>query len=234
VLGARLLTGDGRVLRFGGEVMKNVAGYDVSRLLAGSLGILGVVLDVTFKVLPRPVAELTLRFELDAAESVARLAEAVLRGAPVTASFWHGGLLHLRMGAAPASLERVQGGLGGEPLDQAEAHGFWHDVREQRHAFFARRAGVPLWREHVAAVAPFTHATDPDDLAFEWNGAQRWRSAATRPADACTLFRAAPGADPLAAVFPALPAPLLELHRALKREFDPAGILNPGRMYDGL
>jgi glycolate oxidase FAD binding subunit len=234
VLGVRLLTGDGRVLRFGGEVMKNVAGYDVARLLAGSLGILGIVLEVSFKVLPRPPAERTLRFERDATQSVCQLAGAVQGGAPVTASFWHDGLLHVRLAAAPASLDRLQARLGGEPLAEAEAEAFWADVREQRHPSFACRDGVALWRQHVAAVAPLPAGTDPAVAALEWNGAQRWYRGDARPSPDCTCFRGAPGVDASGEPFPLLDAALLDLHRALKRVFDPAGILNPGRMYAGL
>jgi glycolate oxidase FAD binding subunit len=235
VLGARVLTGDGRVLRFGGEVMKNVAGYDIARLLAGSLGVLAVLLDVSLKVLPEPASRLTLLFELDAAAAIDRLAAAVQRGVPITASFWHGGRLHVRLAAAPASLERLHALLGGEQLAAEAADRFWADVREQRHPFFAA-GDRPLWREHAAAVAPFDAAAGDADCAFEWNGAQRWYRAPRPARDTWTCFRSGTGPQGPddGDVFPPLPDALLRLHREVKRVFDPAAILNPGRLYSSL
>lgn len=238
VLGARLLTGAGRVLRFGGEVMKNVAGYDVSRLLAGSLGILGVILDVSLKVLPAPVAQRTQRLELDAAAAQQCLAQVTRRGLPLDASHWSGGALHVRVAGSPAALDESARALGGETLVDAVALQWWDDVREQRLPHFQDRAR-PLWRVSVPAAMP---VRDERRVAFEHHGGQRWVTAESA-ADAAaatgadghghvTRFRPAAG-DPApdGEVFAPLPAPLLALHRAVKRVFDPAGVLNPGRMY---
>lgn len=131
VLGAKLLTGDGRVLRFGGEVMKNVAGYDVSRLLAGSLGILGVILDVSLKVLPVAAGTRTLRQAVDAHEAVDRLATATTRGLPITASHWHAGVLHVRLDGSAPALDAIAPLVGGDTVDAHTAAQFWIDVREQ-------------------------------------------------------------------------------------------------------
>jgi glycolate oxidase FAD binding subunit len=243
VLGARMLTGDGRVLKFGGEVMKNVAGYDVSRLLAGSLGTLGVILDVSLKVLPAPVAARTLHLELDAAAAGALLGRSVRVGLPVTASFWCDGHLHARVEGSPGALDETAAALGGDPLEPATAAALWHDVREQRHAFFAamhRGADSTLWRLHAPAGAPVAAFDRLGRWAFEWHGMQRWvvggsreqMSALARETGGhATLFRGVPaGGD----AFEPLPAPLLALHRNVKRVFDPAGILNPGRLYADL
>lgn len=236
VLGARLLTGDGRVLRFGGEVMKNVAGYDVARMLAGSLGVLGVLLDVSLKLLPRPVATRTLRLELEASAAIDRLTGAARRGVPVTGSFWHAGTLHVRLEGSPAALDEVAPTFGGETLDDGAALEFWADVREQRRPCFATPQEV-LWRLHVPTVAPTAPFVSQPSFAFEWNGGQRWLSGlepgvahelAQRCGGHAARFR---GARPGDEVFAPLPAPMLALHQRVRQVFDPAGILNPGRLY---
>jgi glycolate oxidase FAD binding subunit len=234
VLGARVLTGDGRVLRFGGEVMKNVAGYDVARLMAGSLGILGVLLDVSLKVLPAPAGERTLALELAEAEALTRLAELACSALPMSAGSWVDGRLYLRFEGSAATLETVAQRVGGETV--AEGHAFWSALREHTHPFFA--GTQPLWRCIVPPLAP-PLALGGTPLV-EWNGLQRWYrcapdatafDAAAAVGGHATFFRHAPEG---AAVFAPLDAPLLRLHRALKHEFDPAGILNPGRMYADL
>ncbi len=243
VLGTTLLTGDGRILRFGGEVMKNVAGYDVSRLLAGSLGVLGVVLDVSLKVLPVPAGTRTLRRRIDAAAAVALLADMTQRGLPLSASFWHAGEVTVRLEGSAAALAAVTPAVGGEPLTPAVARDFWHDVREQRHPFFTTAGS--LWRLTLPATAAAQVVRDVPQSAFEWHGAQVWLADAG-PAAVAALTRACGGDATLfrrpvdgatagvAEVFPPLPPALLDLHRAVKRVFDPAGILNPGRMYADL
>ncbi len=234
VLGVRLLTGDGRVLRFGGEVMKNVAGYDVARLMAGAFGTLGVLLEASLKVLPRPPSQRTLIQELDQREALRRLADLSRTALPLTASCWSSGRLCLRFAAAQATLDEVTARVGGSVLEDAAA--FWSGVREQTDDFFV--SSLPLWRLTVPATsAPLALA---EESLIEWHGTQRWyrlRTGAdpTRVAKDCggfaTCFRnAAPGTE----VFAPPAAPLLHLHRSLKQVFDPAGILNPGRMHPGL
>jgi glycolate oxidase FAD binding subunit len=231
VLGVRLLTGDGRVLRFGGEVMKNVAGYDVSRLLAGSFGVLGVLLEVSLKVLPRPPGERTRALELDEAAALDRLRDLSRGALPLSAGSWWDGRLHLRFDGSEATLDDVARRIGGEVVTGSTA--FWASLREQTHPFFA--GAEALWRCTVPSQAP------PLPLGtatlLEWNGLQRWyRGAADAPVFAAaaaagghaTLFR---HASTTAEVFAPLEAPLLHLHRQLKHVFDPAGIMNPGRMY---
>ena len=243
VLGARVLAGDGRVLRFGGEVMKNVAGYDVSRLLAGSLGILGVILDVSLKVLPRAVATRTVLVRTDANAALDLLAGASQRGAPVSASFWHRNELLLRLEGSPSALDEITPMFGDATrVDESIATASWNEVRDQRHAMLAHDS-LDLWRLHVPALAPMSSALPHDRVACEWNGAQRWylgadRDAASRMAqDAgghATLYRPAATAAATHEVFAPLPPALLDLHRRIKRVFDPAGILNPGRLYADL
>lgn len=237
VLGARLLTGDGRVLRFGGEVMKNVAGYDVSRLLAGSLGVLGVILDVSLKVLPAPVATRTVRLDLEAARALEWLADPVHRGLPLTASFHADGRLWLRFdGASDAGLDGVCATVGGETLLHDAGERLWHDVREQRHPWFLETQRR-LWRLHVPANAATQSFDRAGACACEWHGTQRWladveREVATGIAlevgGQATLFRGGDGSEE---VFVPPAPPMLELQRRVKHVFDPAGILNTGRLY---
>ncbi|MDA8110547.1 MAG: glycolate oxidase subunit GlcE [Betaproteobacteria bacterium] len=234
VLGAKLLDGRGRVLAFGGEVMKNVAGYDVSRLLAGSLGTLGVILEVSLKVLPRPPAEATLRFELPQDRAIESLNRWAGRPLPISASKWRDGELLVRLSGAPSALRAACDKLGGERLDDPQGERVWRALREHDEPFFAGDA--PLWRLAVPSHAAPIEL--PGEQLVEWGGGQRWLRSR---ADAATVRRAAAGAgghatlfratDKSAGAFAPLPAVLLRLHGALKQAFDPAGVFNPGRMY---
>lgn len=237
VLGARLIDGRARELAFGGRVMKNVAGYDVSRLLAGSLGTLGLILEVSLKVLPRPAAERTLRLELPqdkALESLNRWAGLPL---PVSASAWRDNELHLRLSGAERAVEAAARKLGGDVLEAAPAARLWSDIREQTDAWFAGEA--PLWRLSVPPTAGPLEL--PGELLIEWGGALRWlrsgadaasvRAAAAQCGGQATLFR---GGDKATGMFAPLAPALLRLHRALKAAFDPAGIFNPGRLHPEL
>jgi glycolate oxidase FAD binding subunit len=231
VLGVKLLTGRGEVLRFGGQVMKNVAGYDVSRLIAGSLGGLGVILEVSLRVLPRPPKEITLVREADAAAVEACRRDLQSRPWPLSATLYDGERLWLRLSGTEAGVAAARAVLGGE--EEADAD-LWSAVRDQQHPFF--QTGAPLWR---LSLPPATPTLDlPGRQLGEWGGAQRWlvsdeaspriRAQAALAGGHATLFR---GHDGAGEVFHPLPAPLMTLHRRLKAAFDPAGILNPGAMY---
>ncbi|WP_310494869.1 glycolate oxidase subunit GlcE [Dechloromonas sp.] len=236
VLGVKLIDGTGQMLNFGGQVMKNVAGYDVSRLIAGSLGTLGVIAEVTLKVLPRPVAEATLVFECDAAEAIRRLNDWGGQPLPISASFWHDGKLWLRLSGAQAAVEAATSKLGGNSTVNPEKH--WNSIREQTHPAFA---ASPLWRLALPSTAP---CPELDGLrAIEWGGALRWyagavdgdhaavRAIAASLGGHAVLYRAPESLRCLEGPFAPLPPALLALHRRLKKAFDPQGILNPGRLY---
>jgi glycolate oxidase FAD binding subunit len=236
VLGTRVLTGRGEVLRFGGEVMKNVAGYDVSRLITGSFGTLGVLLEVSLKVLPLPAASRTLAQERTAAEAIEAMSRLAGKPLPVTATCWDGERLYVRLAGAEQGVRQAAAGVGGEPVEDAEV--FWRDeVREQGHGFFA--GDRPLWRLSVPQAAP--PLALPGRQLVEWGGAQRWLRSDADPAAIwaaaaaagghATLFR---GGDRAGEVSQPLPAAVMGLHRNLKRAFDPAGVLNPGRLYRDL
>jgi glycolate oxidase FAD binding subunit len=235
VLGATIMDGKGQVLRFGGQVMKNVAGYDVSRLMVGSLGTLGLLLEISVKVLPLPYRETSLRFAMSESETIERLNEWGGQPLPISASCWHDGALTLRLSGARAAVDAAVKSLGGEVLH--DCAGFWHDLREQRHAFFAGEGA--LWR---LAVPSTTSALRLEGKQLiEWGGAQRWlradasetasrdiRNAAAAAAGHATLFR---GGDKRVGVFHPLAPALARIHERMKAAFDPSRIFNPGRMY---
>lgn len=245
VLGVKILDGRGDVLNFGGQVMKNVAGYDVSRLMAGSLGTLGVILEVSLKVLPQPAREVTVRFACGEAEAIDRLNRWGGQPLPVSASIWHEGVLTLRLSGAERGVESAVAKLGGEVVPSEDARAYWIAVREQTDAFFASTnesgsvASMPLWRLAVPTDAPGL-ALRGDQL-IECGGGLRWlrsalaadeiRARAAALGGHATLFR---GGDREGEVFHPLPEPLMTIHRRLKRAFDPSGVFNPGRLYNGL
>lgn len=243
-LGAVLLDGRGEVLRFGGQVMKNVAGYDVSRLLAGSMGTLGLILQVSLKVLPKAFAETTLRFALDQAQAIAQLNSWAGQPLPISASAWHDGTLILRLSGAQAAVSAAQIKLGGEHVPDQDSGRFWTALREHGDAFFddTDSEQSALWRLSVPSVtAPLL-----DDYAqlIEWGGAQRWlktdssantvaavRAIAAQAGGHATLFR---GGNKAAGVFQPLAPAIDRIHRNLKNTFDPDAIFNPGRMFGHL
>src|SRR6266849_2781440 len=237
VLGVKIMDGRGEVLAFGGQVMKNVAGYDVSRLMAGSLGTLGSILEVSLKALPLPVAEATLKLELPEDKAIEQLNRWGGKPLPISASAWAGGELRVRLSGAAAAVAAAQKKIGGELVDAAQGERFWTGIREQTDPFF--RNDAPLWRISVPSTAPPLKL--PGEPLIEWGGALRWlcsradartvREAAKRARGHATLFR---GGDKSVGVFQPLAPALMKIHKELKREFDPQGIFNRGRMYPDL
>jgi glycolate oxidase FAD binding subunit len=234
VLGVRMLDGHGVDLRFGGQVMKNVAGYDVSRLMAGALGTLGVLLEVSLKALPLPAAHATIRREHTQAHAIELMNQWAGKPLPITATCHVDGALHVRLSGAEPAVRAARERLGGEEVSSGEI--FWAQLRDHEHAFF--RSAPTLWRVSInptSTALPFGTAQ-----LVEWNGALRWiagadgsavRDAAARAGGHATLFR---GGDKRSGVFHPLTAPMMALHRRLKAAFDPHGILNPGRLYPDL
>jgi glycolate oxidase FAD binding subunit len=232
VLGVRLIDGRGRALQFGGQVMKNVAGYDVSRLAAGSLGTLGLIAEASLKVLPRPAEELTLRFQMSQPQALDAMLGWAARPLPISATAWHAEMLLVRLSGAGPAVKAAAAKLGGEPVSEPP----WRAIREHEHPIFS---ATPLWRIAVPPVAPPLELAGPQ--LVEWGGALRWLAAAAPAAEVrevarragghATLFRAS---DKSAGAFAPLGPALERLHRSLKAAFDPAGILNPGRLYPEL
>lgn len=239
VLGVSIIDGTGQPLSFGGQVIKNVAGYDVSRLMAGALGTLGVLTQVSLKVLPRPALETSLRFECDEAGAILAMNRWAGQPLPLSATSWHADVLTVRLSGAASAVAAAQARLGGETLGHGDD--FWQRLRDHTAAFFDKFATDPnsgLWRLAVKSAAAPLGLSDPQWI--EWGGSVRWlvtdapaavlRETAARHGGHATLFRGAALADGnLAPLKPALAA----LHRALKARFDPAAILNRGRLYPG-
>ena len=240
LLGATLLNGRAEVLNFGGTVMKNVAGYDVSRVLAGSLGTLGVICEVSLKVLPVAPSTLTLRLEAEQAAAIRRLNEWGGQPLPLNASAWWDGMLVLRLSGAVAAVSAAAKSIGGEPVDAALAHSFWTGLRDHRDEFFigaakAVEAGASLWRLSVPATAAPLKLLG--EQLLEWGGAQRWictsapasvlRDVAQAAGGHAVLFRSG---DKTAGVFAPLAPPIDRIQQNLQRAFDPDGIFNPGRL----
>jgi glycolate oxidase FAD binding subunit len=235
VLGTRIINGRGEDLRFGGRVIKNVAGYDVSRLMVGALGTLGILLDLSFKVLPRPAQDCTLLFDLDEATAIRRANEWAGKPLPLSACNYHDGQLRIRLSGAETAVRAAREKLGGDEL--ADPVGYWRSVREHTHGFFDPRR--PTWRLSVPQTTP-PLGLEVAQL-IEWGGGIRWLSGDVDPQTIralaqsvgghATLFRAI---DKSPGVFQPLPPALMTLHRRLKEAFDPQRILNRGRLYPDL
>ncbi|TSA22939.1 MAG: glycolate oxidase subunit GlcE [Betaproteobacteria bacterium] len=236
VLGVRMINGRAEVLRFGGEVMKNVAGYDLSRLMTGAFGTLGVLLDISLKVVPRPALEITLAQECDAARALALFTDLSRRALPISAACHDGNRLYLRIEGAESAVQQALVQIGGESLTGHDH--FWRDeVKEHGHPCFA--GDTPLWRVSLPPATPLLDL--PGKVFLDWGGAQRWLKS-DAPASAlhalalqagghASLFR---GGNPEGEIFQPLAPNLYALHQRLKTAFDPHGIFNHGRMYAGL
>ena len=234
VLGAKIMDGNAQTLAFGGQVMKNVAGFDVSRLMAGAMGTLGLILEVSLKTLPVPACEATLAFEMPEGRAIELLNHWAGHPLPISATACNDGELRARLSGAVAAVEAAVEKMGGERMDPMQAESFWRGLREHTDAFFG--GGQPLWRLSLPSnTAPLPL---PGGQLLEWNGALRWlasnadarivRESAARAGGHATLFR---GGDKEVGVFHPLSAPLMAIHRRLKQTFDPKGIFNRARLY---
>ncbi|TQV86058.1 glycolate oxidase subunit GlcE [Exilibacterium tricleocarpae] len=241
LLGIRLINGRGEHLRFGGQVIKNVAGYDASRLQAGAMGTLGVVTEVSLKVMPKPALTQTLVQQTDAAEAILIMNRLAGRSQPLTAACWLDGNLYVRLAGARAAVEAAAAQWSGERLD-GDGGRFWEQLREQQLSFFAGPA--PLWRFSLKPSAP--HFLPQASWLLDWGGAQRWlrgdgldpefdrgelEAAAVAGGGQVSLFR---GGDRSGEVFHTQTEMLQTIHKQVKAAFDPRGLFNPGRLYSWL
>jgi len=257
VLGATLINGRGEHLVFGGQVMKNVAGYDISRLMAGTLGTLGLLTNISLKVLPQAPAEATLVFQLDQASALAQLHRWGGQPLPLSASCWVRDnravgapeLLFVRLRGAVAAVasavQKMTQDAAGQRVDNGQAMADWAACRDQRLSFFTEPAStgqaLALWRLSLPQTAPALNLPWPQ--LIEWHGAQRWlwapvlaqtqiQQAARQAGGSAGIFRAVDATGTGAKErFDTLDPTLLAIHQRLKNEFDPAGIFNPGRLY---
>ncbi len=232
VLGIRLINGRAEHLRFGGQVMKNVAGYDVSRLQAGAMGTLGIITEVSLKIMPKPVTTATLVQEMSASQAIARMNQLAGLSKPLTGACWFSGNLYLRLEGSRSAVDSTIGEWQGEVLDNCEM--FWMQLREQQLAYFTGVA--PLWRFSINSAAE--HFLTDEDWLIDWGGSQRWlrsdfnsvelEAFAERAGGQVSLYR---GGNRLQEVFHTQPEALRQLHQRLKQAFDPSGLFNPGRLY---
>lgn len=226
VLGMRIINGQGEILNFGGQVMKNVAGYDISRLMTGSRGSLGVILEVSLKVLPKPAQELTLTFEMSAHEAIQKMNQWAGQALPLSAAAYSGETLYLRLSGSATGVQAAHAKLGGVIAKNVN---FWIELREQRLLFFEEE--TPLWRLSVPAATP------PLDISgkwlLDWGGAQRWLKS-NEPAQEiqhkaqsvggyAMLFR---GSQSNTRDNALLSKPAKLLQERIKHALDPVGILN--------
>ena len=230
VLGVKLMNGAGEALSFGGQVMKNVAGFDLSRVLAGSFGTLGVILETSLKVLPRPEQEITLRFEMDQARAIQAMNRWAGQPLPVSATCFADGVLSVRLSGSALGLTAARDKLGGSTVEDGAA--FWESVREQRLEAFR---GATLWRLSLASSAP--PLALPGRQVIEWNGALRWLAsdapaehifdAARSAGGHATRFRGSVPGAPIMRLDPGV----LALQRKLKAALDPHAIFGPHRLH---
>ncbi len=235
VLGCQMLNGRGELLRFGGKVMKNVAGYDISRLMAGAQGTLGMLLEISLKVLPRPAASITVTRVCSAAGAISSMSALLGKPYPVDGACFHGEQLYIRISGSAQAVQEARSKIAGDVLPDADA--FWHALREHQLPFFMRNGAL-----YRVVVKP---ATPPLNIEgtwlLDWGGAQRWLYSNEYPASLrhrvegvgghITVFRGGKQADE---IFQPLPASLLAIHQRLKSSFDPKNIFNRGRLYAGL
>ena len=258
MLGVDMVNGKGEALHFGGTVMKNVAGYDVSRLMAGSLGTLGLITEVSLKVLPIAPAEATLKFACSQTEAISMMNKWGGQPLPLNASCWvmdaGKGCLYVRLRGAVAAVNAAVKNMGGE-LQNAQSGNAtvaadWQALRNQTLPYFKLNEDESLWRLSVPDTTPDLQLDSFGETLIEWHGAQRWvkvsdkaaatgmaklREVASQAGGTATLFVASQAINtPAKSVFSPLKAPLDRIHRELKRQFDPAGIFNPGRMFSGM
>ncbi len=239
LLGCKIINGKGEMLSFGGEVMKNVAGYDVSRLMAGAMGTLGVLLEVSLKVLPTAEMQSTQLFHCSSAEALDKMHAWSQTPLPLSASCFHDSILRVRLSGATEAVKAAIETVGGEIMTDAEQ--YWHQLKEQRLEFFT--AEKPLWRISLASDIESLGLPadyDNDDCLYEWGGALRWLKSDV-PAE--VIHRAAADLDGHASLFrhdghsglfqPLTPG-LVRIHHNLKQAFDPENILNPGKLYPEL
>jgi glycolate oxidase FAD binding subunit len=227
VLGTRVITGHGKHLRFGGEVMKNVAGYDLSRLMAGSFGCLGLLTEVSLKVLPKPRHSLSIALEMSSEDALLKLAEWGQQPIPISAASHEGQRLHLRLEGGEGSVIAAHERLGGELIDAS----YWNELNAHRLAFFSDIR--PLWRLSLPTnTGPLTL---PGEQLIDWGGALRWLKSSAEAKTIRAIAEQAGGHatcyDNSDQPFQPLPTALLRYQQSLKTQLDPLGIFNPGRMY---
>lgn len=234
ILGINMINGQGKIVEFGGQVMKNVAGYDVSRLMVGSLGSLGVLLNISIKLIPAPASEVTLTIDTNSEKAVTLFNQWRPTPLPISATCFYEDCLYVRLSGGHRSVTSFSQAVPGDVLDNADS--FWAAIRNQSHEFFLHNT-KPLWRLSLPPATPALHRLEKETL-IEWGGAQYWlfsnappniiRGIASKNNGHATLFR---GDLPGVNHFHPLPSELIKLQKQLKRSLDPHGVFSSGRLY---
>ena len=219
VLGIELVNGRGQRLRFGGSVMKNVAGYDVSRLMIGARGTLGVILSASVRVLPMPATEATLTVACDTKEAGRMVRGWARRPLPITATCYFENTLHLRLSGSAAGVASGRSALG---LGESGDPHLWATVRDHAHPFFADSAGA-ITRVSLPRGSRF----EAEDALIEWGGCQAWlRGGSIEVPEGGFVTTFVPGQQP--STRPQADAASAKVTARLKDAFDPGGVFNPG------
>jgi glycolate oxidase FAD binding subunit len=232
VLGVRLINGRAELLKFGGQVMKNVAGYDVSRLQAGAMGTLGVITEISLKEQPQPESVASLAFEVSRQDAIETMNRRAGEPKPLTGAFWYKGRMYLRLAGSASAVENTARLWGGERLPKSTD--LWTSLREMTLSLF--KGDAPLWRASHKPTAPAWES--PQEQLIDWCGAQRWfcgdfdldalQGTTASAGGHIMLFR---GGDRLGEVRQRLNTAEQRLQGRIKHSFDPEGIFNPGRLY---
>ncbi|PCJ86316.1 MAG: glycolate oxidase subunit GlcE [Thiotrichaceae bacterium] len=248
LLGCKIINGKGEILSFGGEVMKNVAGYDVSRLMAGAMGTLGVLLEVSLKVLPKAESESTQVFQCNFKEASEKTHSLSRTALPVSATCYHDSILRIRLSGTHNAVAAAMKSMGGDTMESAS--NYWHSIKEQQHDFFNTEKS--LWRlslasniENISLGGDVNDDNSDSHYLHEWGGALRWlktdiagdkiQRALEKLDGQATLFRNRKiNAEQNPIIFQPLSPGLLQIHKKLKLAFDPENILNPGKQYPDL
>ncbi len=232
VLGLKCLNGKAELLNFGGQVMKNVAGYDVSRLMTGAMGTLGVLLEISLKVLPKPKYELTLRGESDINTAIKLMNKWAGQSMLISAASFHDDNIFIRLSGHKSAVHAVSRQFS--LSEYSDGENYWESLREHKNNYFS--AYEILWRISVPSTTGKLNLHG--QWLIEWGGAQHWlktsepiehvRNVVSEVGGHATLFR---GGDRAGNIFHPLSAGIEQLHVALKNAFDPKKILNRGRLY---
>lgn len=236
VLGVTLINGEAEQLRFGGQVMKNVAGYDLSRLQAGAMGGLGLMTEISLKVLPKPATTRTLKFTMDQAEAIQRMNSMSGQPKPITAAYWSSGELFVRLAGAASAVDATAKSWGGEELASDVASALWSDLQDQQLAIFN---ADKVWRFSMKSSADVLPIEG--DSLINWGGAERWYvgdhsfdrmvALAESAGGQVSLYRGGDRTDEV--LHPVNPS-IQSLQQRIKASVDPQGVFNPGRAFGWL
>ena len=239
VLGTTIINGKAEKLCFGGQVMKNVAGYDASRLMVGAQGTLGVLLDMSLKVLPVSKMEVSLKLEVELMEAISSIQQWIIQGLPISASCYYKNTLYIRFSSTPSAVAQSINTVNNSYETQEIDNSFWLDIKNQTHEFFAHDTTADtakLWRCSHQSTTEFYG--DTEQQLIEWHGALRWIKSDDELHTSAAQYNGHATRYPLndngENSFQPLSAGLFKIHKRLKQAFDPNNILNPARLYTDL